>query len=149
MTNRRKVVHVITRLDFGGAQQNTLWTVRHLNPEKYDVVLASGQGGKLDEDAHESLEKGICRVAFFSSLVREISPIRDLLAFFSLWRFFIAEKPDIVHTHSSKAGIIGRLAAWAAGVKIIVHTYHGFGFHDFQNPWSKKITSFLSACALI
>jgi glycosyltransferase involved in cell wall biosynthesis len=138
MTNRRKVVHVITRLDFGGAQQNTLWTVRHLNPEKYDVVLASGQGGKLDEDAHESLEKGICRVAFFSSLVREISPIRDLLAFFSLWRFFIAEKPDIVHTHSSKAGIIGRLAAWAAGVKIIVHTYHGFGFHDFQNPLVKK-----------
>ena len=134
---------MITRLDFGGAQQNTLWTVRSLNAEKYDVVLASGGGGALDWEARENSEKGIYRAAFFSSLVREISPGRDLLAFFLLWRFFRAEKPEIVHTHSSKAGILGRLAAWASGVKTIIHTYHGFGFHDFQNPVVKKIYVFL------
>ena len=143
MSSRKKIVHVITRLDFGGAQQNTLWTVSSLNAEKYDVVLASGRGGALDWEARENSEKGIYRAAFFSSLVREISPGRDLLAFFLLWRFFRAEKPDIVHTHSSKAGILGRLAAWASGVKTIVHTYHGFGFHDFQNPLVKKIYVFL------
>ncbi len=143
MSSRKKIIHLITRLDFGGAQQNTLWTVGHLNPEKYEAVLASGKGGALDGEARENARQGQYRAVFFSSLIREISPLRDFLAVFLLWRFFRKEKPDIVHTHSSKAGILGRLAAWASGVKIIVHTYHGFGFHDFQNPLVKKIYVFL------
>jgi glycosyltransferase involved in cell wall biosynthesis len=70
-------------------------------------------------------------------MVREISPGRDLLAFLELRRLFLKEKPAVVHTHSSKAGILGRLAAWVAGVPVIVHTFHGFGFHEGQS-WLKK-----------
>ncbi len=140
---RLKVIHLITRLDFGGAQQNTLWTARNLNPEKYEAVLACGKGGELDNEAQENSEKGFYRIVFFSFLRREVSPFADLAALFSLWLFFKKEKPDIVHTHSSKAGILGRLAAWAAGIKVVVHTYHGFGFNDFQNSVVKKIYVFL------
>lgn len=139
---RIKVVHLITRLDFGGAQQNTLWTASHLDPEKYEAVLACGKGGELDSEARENSKKGLYRVAFFSSLRREINPAADLAALFSLWAFLRKEKPDIVHTHSSKAGILGRLAARAAGI-CVLHTYHGFGFNDFQNPLVKKIYVFL------
>ncbi len=146
---RIKVVHLITRLDFGGAQQNTLWTVGRLDAEKYEAVLACGKGGELDRQARENSEKGLCRAVFFSSIQREINPAWDLIALFALWNFFRKEKPDIVHTHSSKAGILGRLAAWAAGVKVVIHTYHGFGFNDFQNPIVKKIYVFLERlCAV-
>lgn len=133
MKDRIKVVHAITRLDFGGAQQNTLWTVGHLDSEKYETILVCGKGGVLDQEALQESQLGSFRLVFFKSLRREINPLMDALAFVSLFAFFLREKPDIVHTHSSKAGILARLAAWAAGVKTRVHTYHGFGFNDRQN----------------
>ncbi len=135
MMSRSKVVHVVTRLDFGGAQQNTLWTVKNLDPQKYEAVLVCGKGGFLDEEARQNSR----RVVFVSSLRRAINPFADLMAFCRLAYFFRKEKPDVVHTHSSKAGILGRLAAWTAGVKVIIHTYHGFGFNDRQNPLLKKM----------
>jgi glycosyltransferase involved in cell wall biosynthesis len=143
MTKRQKVVHVITRLDFGGAQQNTLWTVKNIDSRKYEAVLVCGKGGFLDEEARRDCESGRFRAVFFSSLRREINPFSDLLALCGLTWFFLREKPDIVHTHSSKAGILGRLAAWLSGVKIVIHTYHGFGFNDRQNPLVKNMYAFL------
>lgn len=122
-----KVVHVVTRLDLGGAQQNTLYTVAHLDRSVYEPVLVCGEGGVLDPEAKT------CRTVFLSSLVHPVSPVHDLLAYLELTSFFLREKPSVVHTHSSKAGILGRLAAWTAGVPVILHTYHGFGFHDRQN----------------
>lgn len=137
--NRRKVVHVITRLDFGGAQQNTLWTTQNLDPKKWEVILICGKGGFLESAGIEASQKSGFRLFFIPSLRREINPFYDLIACVRLILFFLKEKPDLVHTHSSKAGILGRIAAWVAGVKIIVHTYHGFGFHDRQNSLVKKI----------
>jgi glycosyltransferase involved in cell wall biosynthesis len=74
--------------------------------------------------------------------------VEDLRAIIYLWRLFRRERPDIVHTHSSKAGILGRWAAWLAGVPVIFHTAHGFGFNDFQRPlvrnvyvWLERVTS--------
>src|SRR5262249_40131165 len=67
-------------------------------------------------------------------LVREINPFLDWRAYDELVGLFKELKPQIVHTHSSKAGVLGRLAAHRAGVPVIIHTYHGFGFHRFQNP---------------
>ena len=144
---RLKVVHVVTRLEFGGAQQNTLHTVRSLDSRRFEPLLICGEGGYLDEEVRRDQE---VRAIFLDSLVREISPLRDILALLELRRLFAVERPEIVHTHSSKAGIIGRLAAALAGVPVIVHTYHGFGFHDRQNPLVKSVYVFLERlCALM
>lgn len=126
-----RVAHVITRLELGGAQGNTLYTVSHLDRSRFEPHLICGPGGLLDAEARE-LPPG--SLHFCDSLVREIRPVQDWKAYRELKTLFRIIKPDIVHTHSSKAGILGRFAAAAAGVPIIVHTYHGFGFHRFQNP---------------
>jgi glycosyltransferase involved in cell wall biosynthesis len=137
---RIKVAHVVTRLDLGGAQQNTLATVRGLDPARFDAFLVCGEGGFFDPEVRA--DPGV-RSIFLDSLVREVSPLRDLLAALELRKLFRAERPDVVHTHSSKAGILGRLAAASAGVPVIVHTYHGFGFHDGQNPLVKSLYAVL------
>lgn len=132
---RIKVAHVITRLDFGGAQQNTLHTVAHLDQERFEPLLVAGPGGDLESDLAAVTEKNpSLKIVILPSLVRRIAPARDLLAFLQLVNLFWVERPEIVHTHSSKAGVLGRLAAFVAGVPRIVHTYHGFGFNDFQHP---------------
>lgn len=123
-----RVCHVITRLDLGGAQENTLYTVGHLRPP-YDASLVAGTGGFLDAEAREL--RGV-RVEFEPALVRRIDPLRDPLAVLRLARRFRAGHPDIVHTHSSKAGILGRLAARLARVPVVIHTIHGFGFNSGQ-----------------
>jgi glycosyltransferase involved in cell wall biosynthesis len=137
---RIKVAHVVTRLDFGGAQQNTLHTVRRLDPKRFDAFLVCGEGGFFDAEARGDRA---LRTVFLDSLVREVSPLKDLLAVLELWTLFQAERPDVVHTHSSKAGILGRLAAALAGVPVVIHTYHGFGFHDGQSSFVKTLYVFL------
>lgn len=135
-----KVVHVITRLDLGGAQHNTLYTWSHLDAARFDALLVCGLGGPLEGRAIDARAKdGKRRLRWLPSLVREVSPGHDLLALLQLWNLFLAERPDVVHTHSSKAGILGRLAAKLAGVPVIVHTYHGFGFNDYQPHLVKRL----------
>lgn len=92
-------------------------------------MLVSGESGILDREAQGLLGEHFYRVP---SLVREISPLKDVLALRDLTRLLNRLKPHIVHTHSSKAGIIGRLAARLAGVPIVIHTIHGFGFTRYQ-----------------
>lgn len=122
-----KVAHIITRLDFGGAQGNTLYTAANLDRSRFDAVIIAGPGGMLENRA----EPG--RLLTARNLVREIDPLKDLAAFFELRALLLKIKPDIVHTHSSKAGILGRLAAASAGVPAVIHTFHGFGFHPLQS----------------
>jgi glycosyltransferase involved in cell wall biosynthesis len=129
MTKRIKVCHIITMLELGGAQQNTLYTVSHLNKDVYEPLLIAGKGGMLNAEARAI--PGATKY-FTSKLLRHICPICDLAGLFRLWWILIKEKPQIVHTHSSKAGILGRFAAWFAGVPVIIHTYHGFGFNERQ-----------------
>ena len=125
----RAVCHIITKLELGGAQQNTLFTVAHLDPAKFRPILITGEPGLLDDDARK-----LAGVEFHQipSLVREIRPLADLRALFALTRLLRRIKPAIVHTHSSKAGILGRAAARLAGVPVIIHSIHGFGFTRFQ-----------------
>jgi glycosyltransferase involved in cell wall biosynthesis len=139
---KSKVVHLITLLEFGGAQGNTIHTATHLNPELFDVELWTGPGAYWDS---EILKKSKLknRVRFFTHLVREVNPLQDFLAIFQLWNALRKFKPDIIHTHSSKAGILGRLAACLAGVPIVIHTFHGFGFNNEQNKYVKGLYVFL------
>ncbi len=131
------VIHIITLLELGGAQQNTLYTVAHLDRGRFRPYLIVGKGGILDADAM-ALADVPC--LFLPSLRREILPHADMLALRQIRsgiRAILRANPGakpIVHTHSSKAGILGRWAAWCEGVPVIVHTYHGFGFHDGQTP---------------
>lgn len=142
-----KVAHIITLLELGGAQQNTLWTCEHLNREKYEVILISGEGAFLDESAKKIPD---LRIYFVSEMVREIRPWKDLLCLVRLLWILQREKPKIVHTHSSKAGILGRIAARLCGVPCIIHSIHGFGFNPIQNFFVRWLFIFLEKwCAKI
>ncbi len=123
-----RVCHIITKLELGGAQQNTLYTVAHLDRRRFEPVLIAGSEGLLVE---ESRRIGL-RSHYLPDLDRSLAPHKDLPALIGLARLLRAERPDIVHTHSSKAGILGRWAALLAGVPHIVHSIHGYGFHDGQ-----------------
>jgi len=133
-----KVLHIITRLDMGGSAQNTLDTCLNLNHSKYDVYLIHGLSleSAMTEKERSTVAKRIAKarqrgvkVISLETLVRQIDIIKDLKTFFSLWRIMRHEKPVIVHTHTSKAGLLGRLAAWFAGVPHIVQTPHGNVFY--------------------
>lgn len=138
---RATIVHVITQLELGGAQQNTLDTCAMLDRSRFDVVLLAGAGGRLDPQA-ANIEGLDFRTV--KSLVRPIAPISDRAAFVEirdiLRRLVDSRKaPLIVHTHSTKAGIVGRLAARSAGARGVVHTIHGFGHPALGNPVLRRI----------
>ena len=124
-----RVAHVITMMELGGAQDNTLHTVTHLDPARYQTFLLAGPGGLLEAEARTALGE---RYQTVPDLRRPIHPLRDLRAYRQLRRALAAIRPQVVHTHSSKAGLLGRLAAARERVPVIVHSIHGFGFHPDQ-----------------
>lgn len=129
-----KVLHPITRLIIGGAQENTMLTAQLLRADGWEVDVVSGpQTGSEGSLIETVRERGIPLI-LEPTLVREVNPVKDFLAIFRLARLMRQGKYSIVHTHSSKAGIVGRWAAKLAGVPIIVHTVHGWGHHDYQHP---------------
>jgi glycosyltransferase involved in cell wall biosynthesis len=135
-----RVIHVITRLIVGGAQENTVASVLGLRQKPgLDVTLVAGPT-LGPEGSLESLFAG-CPPALtvVPELVRPVNPWLDCLAWKKLTELFRARRPDIVHTHSGKAGILGRLAAARAGVPIILHTIHGPSFGPFQGPLANSV----------
>jgi glycosyltransferase involved in cell wall biosynthesis len=125
-----KVAVIITRLDLGGAQDVALQIARGLDPARFDVRLLAGPGGLLDGEARERLGN---RFVIVPSLVHPVRPLRDLAALVWLWLYLVREGVQVVHTHSSKAGLLGRLAAFFARTPKVVHTVHGWSFNDFQS----------------
>lgn len=134
MTARRiRVLHVITRLIVGGAQETAMLLCQHLDRARYDCTLVTGEETGPEGELHtESRARGV-HLEFEPDLFREISPLRDLAATVSLTRRMFRGRYDVVHLHSSKAGIVGRLAARLAGVPVVVHTVHGWGFNEEQH----------------
>ncbi len=136
--DRIKVLHVITRLDPGGSSTNTIETVARLDPQRFDVFLISGRTKDADGSIEASLKSKNIQYIFLPDLQREIHPWKDINAFIRLYGFIKSRHFDIVHTHTSKAGILGRWAAKCAGVPKIIHTPHG---HIFYGYFSKLLTS--------
>ncbi|HTR40163.1 MAG TPA: glycosyltransferase family 4 protein [Pseudomonadales bacterium] len=131
-----RVTHIITRLIVGGAQENTLATVaglRQIPGVEVDFISGPTSGPE------GSLEPKAGNIIIVPELIRSIHPVKDTQALKKLEGILRERKPDVVHTHSGKAGILGRLAARRAGVPVIIHTIHGPSFGKFQNAASNFI----------
>ena len=143
----RTVIHIITRLDRGGSAQNTMLTVLGHDRTQYEPMVIAGHPGSWDaqggmaatEEQRRRLEKERISCVIMPSLVRPISPWKDLCALWTLVGILRATRPAIVHTHTSKAGVVGRVAAWFAQVPVIVHTPHGHVFYGHFGPWKSRV----------
>ena len=125
-SSRTRVLHVITRLIRGGADENTVLTAERLESRGYESWILAGRGSELDAFPAEVR----ARTHILPQLVRDPDPLRDAIALVKLVRILRGEKWDLVHTHTAKAGFLGRMAAQIAGVPHVVHTLHGVTFHE-------------------
>lgn len=139
-----RVAHIITRLILGGAQENTLFNCEDLQRiHGDDVLLVTGpplgpEGSLLDRARAHGVP-----IEMVPQLRRAIEPGRDTIGYYKLKHILRAFKPDVVHTHSAKAGVLGRLAARRVGVPVIVHGIHGAPWHPYQS-WPAR--EFFKAC---
>lgn len=139
-----KIVHIITRLILGGAQENTLLTCKLLAKRGHEVALITGPALGPEGDLYEFAQNQKFEFIILNDLRRQINPHYDIPAYFQIKTILRELKPDIVHTHSAKAGVLGRYAAyalkgkWGGGQPKIVHTIHGLAFHPYQNNLLNK-----------
>lgn len=136
-SNNQKILYIITQSQWGGAQRYVFDLAVGFKDE-FEVAVACGAGGNLIG----RLEKESIQVFRLENMVRQISPWRDLLCFWELYFLIRRQRPDIVHTNSSKAEILGNMAARLAGVKKIIFTAHGFAFNEDAGFLKKRIYIF-------
>src|SRR5436190_1394008 len=122
------IVHIITRLIIGGAQENTLLSCEGQHDRGHEVALITGPPIGPEGSLLERAQRYGYRVIVVNEMLRSILPVKDFRTYRRLIRLLKEIKPDVVHTHSSKAGILGRWAANRAKVPVIVHTIHGLAF---------------------
>jgi glycosyltransferase involved in cell wall biosynthesis len=138
-----RVTHVITRLIVGGAQENTIASVFGLREKPgIEICLISGPSAGPEGSLESAFDHAPQLLTTLPSLVRPVHPWKDVLALRQLANLFRSQRPHIAHTHSGKAGVLGRLAAARAGVPIIVHTVHGPSFGPFQGPMANAAFRF-------
>ena len=144
---KKSIIHIITRLLNGGADENTVFTCNHSIAIGDDVTLLTGQ--EQNEEILSKIDNKV-RLVVVKDLINKINPIKDLLALFQIKKIIKQISPDVVHTHNSKAGVIGRFAAWLSRTKLIIHTIHTLPFIS-ANFFTKtvylvleKITSFIT-----
>ena len=129
-----KILHIITRMEQGGAPRVVLNLIKHLNASRYQSVLVSGFTKNPQKDLLKKAEEIGAEVIVIPHFVRKPNPVRDLLTLFRLITIIRNSGCHIVHTHTSKAGFLGRLAAKYCGIKVIFHSTHGTIFHGYFNP---------------
>jgi hypothetical protein len=128
-----KILHIQVIPKLSGVQRISLEILKCLSNEKYDKYIMFGNDAVNEifkNECKSSFEKAGVKVVFFKHLRRTIG-LQDILAFVEIYRMCKQEHFDIVHTHSTKPGIIGRMAATIAGVPLVIHTVHGLAFHEF------------------
>jgi glycosyltransferase involved in cell wall biosynthesis len=136
-----RIMWLVARLNTGGVALNVVQTLYAMHQAGHEVLLVFGQVGPHEGNMSYLLERYPVPHLLIPSLGRELSPYRDLLTLWLVWRAMRRFRPTVVHTHTAKAGFIGRWAAWLAGVKIRVHTFHGHVFHGYFSP--RKTAFFL------
>jgi glycosyltransferase involved in cell wall biosynthesis len=134
-----KVLHLITRLILGGAQENTVLTCEGLAARGHEVTLAFGPIYGPEGSLLQRARRGGYELVELPSMIRSIRPWTDLRCYHQCRALIRRFKPDVVHTHSSKAGILGRAAAWGEGVPAVIHTIHGLPFHPYQSPVVRRL----------
>ncbi len=139
-----KIVHIITRLILGGAQENTLITCKLLAQRGHDVTLITGPAIGPEGELFEQTKNQKYDVMVIPKMIRAICPLYDTITYYQIKKYLKRLQPDIVHTHSAKAGILGRFAAdklkgkWGENLPAAVHTIHGLAFHPYQSKWLNK-----------
>lgn len=133
------ICHVITRMIVGGAQENTLFTIVGHIEKGHRVTLLTGPSPGPEGELLKNSDFPDFEIVEVPDLCRELSPVKDLKAWRFMRDFFIERKFDVVHTHSSKAGVLGRAAAWSAKVPFVCHTVHGQAFHPYETGWRNSL----------
>jgi glycosyltransferase involved in cell wall biosynthesis len=134
-----RILHVITRLDKGGSAENTLLTAAGNCAHGHHVEIICGVSDIPPSENEEMIrQKGIA-ITRLNCLVREIAPLKDVMALLQLYRYMKKHPCDVLHSHTSKAGIVGRLAGMLAGVQCIVHTPHGHIFYGYFSPFVTRL----------
>lgn len=138
-----KLLRIITRLNIGGPAIHTILLSSTLNKNGYKDILICGKVSESEGDMiYLARDKGLDPITV-PTLGRDISFKKDVQAFISLYSIIRKEKPDIIHTHTAKAGALGRLAAIFAGVPVKIHTFHGHVFDGYFNPFRAKLFIFI------
>ena len=143
MNEKIRVLRIITRLNIGGPAMHASLLTGALDRDKFHVCLAYGKTAPGEGDMDYLFPQEGFASVHIPELVREISPFYDIRAFFRIYRLIREFRPHIVHTHTSKAGLLGRIAAWMAGVPKVVHTFHGHVFDGYFNASQAKLYVFL------
>jgi glycosyltransferase involved in cell wall biosynthesis len=134
-----KILRVISRMNIGGPAIHVTLLTEKLQAPDYESILVTGSLGAEEGDMmYYAHEHGVSPV-IIPHMARSLNPFRDFMTFWRLYRLMVKHKPDIVHTHTSKAGFVGRWAAKLAGVPVIVHTFHGHTFHSYFSPAVSRV----------
>jgi glycosyltransferase involved in cell wall biosynthesis len=138
-----KIINLLSRMNIGGPSVHAALLTKYLNNERFHSLLISGTLSEGEGDMSYLINQHQIEHRSIKTLQREISALDDLKAVRELYHIFREEKPQIVHTNLAKAGMVGRLAAWLAGVPVILHTYHGHVFAGYFGPVKTKIYIFI------
>ncbi len=133
-----KVLRIINRLNLGGPTYNAANLTKYMEGE-FETLLVAGMNDETEQSSVFILDKMGLKPVYIKEMYRELNPFKDYKAYFKLRKIIKEFKPDIVHTHAAKAGAVGRLAAYHAGVPIIIHTFHGHVFHSYFGKLKTKI----------
>ena len=133
-SRRIRVLRLFSRLNIGGPAIHVILTTAGLDPKRYDSLLVVGREGDREGNFLNLAEAKGIPLRIIPTFGRRIDPLRDLITLVRLFRLMRRERPDIVHTHTAKAGALGRVAARLAGVPVVVHTFHGSVFDGYFGP---------------
>lgn len=146
-----KILLIITRLDLGGSAEAVMQIAEGLSKKGHEIKIITGLTKKPQEDFEDYVKRTGVPITVIPELRREVNPFYDLRALWLLYKVINNEKPEVVHTHTSKAGILGRWAAWLCGVKVIIHSTHGHIFYGYFGSlktklflWIEKLTAVIT-----